>query len=123
MVLFQELKLFIAETIGLEKDALHVYVALLVFMFACWVFRWRASSVKPWLIVLLAALMGEYFDIRTNRDAGREFDFDIHWRDLWNTMLAPTLLVIAARFTNIFERGDPSKPDEITSQEDDTAAS
>ena len=102
--MFQEMKTLIVDHVGLAKDALHVYVALIVFLVACRVFRWPASSWKPWLVVLAVALLGEVLDLRNSLAKGYTVRLDYHWTDIWNTMLVPTILVLVARFTNVFER-------------------
>ncbi|WP_298466812.1 hypothetical protein [uncultured Erythrobacter sp.] len=112
--MFQELKTLIVEHVGLAKDALHVYVALIVFLVVCRLVRWPASSWKPWLVVLAVAVLGEVLDLRHTLSMGYTVRLDYHWTDLWNTMLVPTVLVLVARYTNVFERrptaeaGDPS---------------
>lgn len=107
---FQELKIVIMETTGLAKDALHIYVSLIVFLLACYVFRWRAWSFKPLFIVLLAAITGEVLDVRDSLRLGYPIIFDNHWKDLWNTMLVPTIIVIAVRWTPVFEPKDELDP-------------
>ncbi|TRD12491.1 hypothetical protein FGU71_11870 [Erythrobacter insulae] len=102
--MFQQLKIFIVGNVGLARDALHIYVALIVFLAACWVFRWPASSWKPWLAVLVVAIFGEVSDFVTTLSSSRPILWDYHWTDMWNTMLAPTMIVLAARYTSIFDR-------------------
>ena len=102
--MFQELKTLIVDHVGLAKDALHVYVALIVFLAACRIFRWPVSSWKPWLVVLTVALLGEALDLRHSLIKGYTVRLDYHWTDLWNTMLVPTVLVLVARYTNVFEK-------------------
>lgn len=109
--MFQEVKTLIVDHVGLAKDALHVYVALIVFLLACRVCRWPASSVKPWLVVLVVALLGEALDLRHSMANGYTIRFDYHWTDLWNTMLVPTVLVLVARYTNVFERNPATSAD------------
>ncbi len=88
----------------LGRDALHIYAALAIFLAACWLFRWKATSIKPWLLVLLAQSINEIFDMRVSYE-----DDGVIWiwgniKDMINTMVAPTLLILAARYTSIFER-------------------
>lgn len=106
--LFQELKTLIVDHVGLAKDALHVYVALIVFLVACRIFRWPASSWKPWCVVLAVALLGEALDLRHTLARGYTVRLDYHWTDLWNTMLVPTVLVLVARYTSVFDRNPQS---------------
>lgn len=104
MKLFQEFKLLIVEHTDLAKDALHIYVALIVFLLACRVMRWPASSWKPWLVVLFAALMGEIWDIQDSLSKDYPIRLELNWKDVWNTMMVPTVLMLAARYTSIFDR-------------------
>ncbi|KWV93101.1 hypothetical protein [Erythrobacter sp. YT30] len=104
MSVFHQTKLLIMQTVGLEKDALHIYVALLVFMLACVLMRWRASSWKPWFVVLIAAIAGEVWDVHDSIRLGNAIVVENHWKDLWNTMLLPTVLFIAARYSQVFQR-------------------
>ncbi|WP_379550663.1 hypothetical protein ACRAQ7_12155 [Erythrobacter sp. W53] len=76
-------------------------------------FRWPASSWKPWCVVLAVAVTGEYLDWRHNLARELPVIMDYHWTDLWNTMLVPTILVIVARFTSIFEKPKPEPKPEV----------
>lgn len=105
----QHTKLFLIEYTHLAKDALHIYVALAILLGACLVFGWKVRQWRPWLLVLAAALAGEVWDWYENDALGRSADYDGHWKDLWNTMLVPTILLLAARYTPIFEK--PRAPD------------
>ena len=102
MSALQDVKLLIVEHVDLAKDALHVYVALVVFIGACWLFRWRPSSIKPWLVVLAVAVIGEIWDYRDTLAREDPVFFEFYIKDLWNTMLAPTILLVTARFTTVF---------------------
>ena len=104
---WQSNKAALADHAHLGRDALHIYAALLIFLGACWLFRWKASSIKPWLLVLLIQTINEAFDMRASFE-----DDGVIWiwgniKDMVNTMIAPTLLVLAARYTAIF-RKEPS---------------
>jgi len=116
--MFQQAKTMILEHVGLAKDALHVYVALIVFLAVCRLFRWPVSSWKPWLAVLAVTVFGEALDLRHSLAKGYPIELGYHWTDLWNTMLVPTVLMLAARYTSIFKQQDeaeqapkPSKTD------------
>ena len=100
----QQTKLFLVEHLALAKDALHIYVALAVFLGACLVFRWKAAQWKPWLAVLAAALLGEAWDLRDSLVYDTPIALANNWKDVWNTMLVPTVLMLAARYTRVFGR-------------------
>lgn len=99
---FQQVKLWLVETLGLAKDALHIYVALLVFFGACLLFRWKAWQWKPWLCVLAAACAGEAWDLRDSFVRSEPLQYGASVTDLWNTMLVPTLLMLLARYSAVF---------------------
>lgn len=98
----QQTKLFIVEHLSLTKDALHIYVALIVFFGSCLLFKWKAAQWKPWLLVLAAALLGEAWDLRDSLVYDTPIRLAGNWKDIWNTMLVPTMLMLAARHTRVF---------------------
>jgi hypothetical protein len=106
---FQLAKMWLLDTLQLGKDALHIYVALIVFFGACLLFRWKASQWKPWLCVLAVALAGEALDLTDNVDPGQLIDLVASLKDLVNTLLAPTVLVMLARHTTTFEAPPPGE--------------
>lgn len=114
MSTFQQMKIFLVHSSDLAKDALHIYVALALFLGSCLLFGWKGRQWKPWLVVLLAALAGEAWDIRDTLANGSTVRIGANWKDIWNTMLAPTVLMLAARYTDVFkpvESGDePQAP-------------
>jgi hypothetical protein len=82
---------------GLHRDALHIYAALLIQLSSALLLRRTLASPWPWLAVLACALANEWLDVRRDeRIEDWEKAAAIH--DLWNTMLAPTLLMLAVRF-------------------------
>lgn len=101
---FQQSKFYLVEHLHLARDALHIYVALIVLFGSCILFGWKVHQWKPWLLVLLAAVVGEVLDIREmpgpfESAIGRE-----NVKDILNTMAVPTILLIAARYTKLFTR-------------------
>jgi hypothetical protein len=99
----QSAKLAIISVVGLSKDALHVYVGLAVFFAAVLVLRRPLRSAWPWAAVLAVACLGELLDAI---DDTRSFGY---WRvgasmhDILNTLFWPTVLLLLARFTRIFD--------------------
>lgn len=89
---------------GLAKDALHIHVALLLFFGAALVFRWKLTSWKPWLVVAVAALAGEAWDLRDSLVFGTPVRPGANLHDLWNTMLWPSAILLMARATRVFRR-------------------
>ncbi|RYG22378.1 MAG: hypothetical protein EON93_25230, partial [Burkholderiales bacterium] len=59
----QASKLWLIEHVHLAKDALHIYVALLLLFGVALAFKWSLRNWKPWAVVLAAALIGEAWDL------------------------------------------------------------
>jgi hypothetical protein len=104
MTAFQDSKLWLASHLHLAKDALHIYVALILFFGSMLIWRWRPGQWKPWLLVLAAALAGEAWDIFDTITYERKVYWAANWKDVWNTMFWPTAILLLARFTPIFRR-------------------
>lgn len=100
---FAELKIWIAEYSGLEKDALHIHFALLLYLLAMFAFRQTRRSRFPWLFVLAIELGNEAYDLWHQEANGEPGRWDESLKDLWNTMLWPTVLLFIGRYTSIFE--------------------
>jgi hypothetical protein len=101
---YAQLKDLITAYSGLEKDAIHIHVALLLYILALWMFRQSRRSRLPWLFVLLIELGNETYDLVTNWTGGPEWAMSEAGKDLWNTMLWPTVLLFVGRYTNWFSR-------------------
>jgi len=98
---------------NLSQDALHIYAALLIFIAACLVFRWKPRDWKPWLLVFAVQCLNEYFDMRNSiADDGVIYVWG-NLKDMLNTMIAPTLLMLAARYSQMF--GSEASAEEETS--------
>lgn len=90
----QTFKQFMIDATSLGKDALHVYAGLLLFIGVRLVWRRRGGWVLGWLAALGAALVVEWLDIRTELvEANLRPDAE-HWKDIWNTMFWPSVLLI-----------------------------
>lgn len=105
MSALQQAKTVLVENLHLAKDALHIYVALIVFFGTCLLFGWKARDWKPLVAVLLVALVGEAWDFRDRMVQDIPPAYPGHLKDLWNTMLAPAMLFAMARFTSVFAGG------------------
>jgi hypothetical protein len=102
--LLQKAKLYLVTHLHLAKDALHIYVALALLFGSAALLRWPLRSGRPWLLVLLAALLGEAWDLRDSIAYGTRVDLAANWKDLWNTMFWPTVITALARWTNLLKR-------------------
>lgn len=93
-----DMKVWLAEWTGLHMDALHVHAGMIGLLLAALVLRRSLASPWPWLMLLAAELANEYYDLAKETWPDRAYQYDESFRDLWNTMLIPTLLLVAARF-------------------------
>lgn len=106
------MKFWLESVTGLDRDALHIYCALAIQLGFALLFRRRLGSVWPWLAVLAAATVNEYLDFQYVGDseaailAFKEESF----RDMWNTMLLPTVFLFIARFWPRWMTGKPKVP-------------
>lgn len=109
MEFFYQLKIWAIDLTQLDRDSLHVHVSVAAYLIACLILRQKTSSVWPWLAVLFLALLGEYLDgqrlialgVANYPNQGSVWEY--HGSDMINTMIAPTMLLFAARFTQMFE--------------------
>ena len=98
----QSAKLAIMSTMGLSKDALHIYVGLAVFLIAAAVLRKSLRSIAPWFAVVAIAVAGELFDMR---DDIYSFGYWRWWaslHDVLNTLFWPSVLLLHARLGAFF---------------------
>jgi hypothetical protein len=109
----QSAKLWLVDHVHLAKDALHIYVALLLFLGSALLFKWPIRSWKPWAVVLAAALIGEAWDLRDSLAYATPIDLSANFKDIWNTLFWPTALLILARTTQVFVRGAAIDPGEM----------
>ena len=101
---FQTAKLVVADTIGLSKDALHVYVGLGAFLLTALILRVPLRDWRPLTVAFLVALSGEIWDLIEWANRGNALQWDSSWHDLWNTMFWPTMLFVLARWTQLLRR-------------------
>ena len=104
MSAFQDAKLWLVHTLGLSKDALHIYVGLIVFLFVAVVFRLKLSDWRPLAAVLLVAIAGEAWDIYDTERIGAPQVWAGNGHDIWNTLFWPAVLFLLARHTNVLDR-------------------
>lgn len=102
--LLQAAKLWLVDSTGLAKDALHVHIALVLFLGSALLLRWPLASWKPWLLVLAVAVAGEAWDIRDSLASGRPILPAANWQDVWNAMLWPSAILLLARTTKLFQQ-------------------
>lgn len=85
---------------GLHMDALHVHVGVLAQLLVALILRRSVASLWPWLLLLVAAGANEWFDLTYEiwPPAERERQYGESIRDIWNTMLIPTMLLLLSRW-------------------------
>jgi len=122
-----EIKILLEDTTGLDRDALHIYGALAIQFGLALFFRKSLASPWPWLAALIAISANEYFDYQAAGETAASIA--IHeaegYKDMWNTMLLPTALMVIANFWPSWLIGKPKRietaPVESGMLEDDRA--
>src|SRR5215213_6123721 len=105
---WHEIKQATEQMSGLDMDSLHVHVGVMAQLAAALVLSRPVRSVIPWLLVLAAALANEVYDYRYEIWEDRSVQLDGGIRDIWNTMLLPTILLAVARFYPRLFTGPPA---------------
>lgn len=105
---FQDIKTHIVSFTGLERDALHIYVGIGVFLITSLLFK---NHRYRWFIalftVIAAASMGEVLDRHD------QLIIDKHWywqgsvHDIVNTCFFPTLFTLILTFTHFLSGTSP----------------
>ena len=101
---YQHSKIWLMQLLGLPKDALHIYIGMIVFLLCAALFRWPLASWKPLAAVVVAALAGEAWDVLDTWSIGAEPLWARNWHDVWNTCFWPAVLFLLARYTRIVVR-------------------
>jgi hypothetical protein len=94
--MLNNIKTELTELLLLSRDALHIHVGLGIYVLAMLIFRRGPTSPVPWLLVLAFELANEAIDAVH----GQHLDLDITGatRDIGNTMLWPTVVLLMARW-------------------------
>ena len=95
-------KHFVERYSGLDRDALHVHVSLMLYIASMVLLRKSVRSVSPLLVVLAVEIANEAFDLRRHWHQGPSGAVAESSKDLWNTMLWPTMLILSGRYTTWF---------------------
>ncbi len=94
---FKHAKQVVIEGTGLNQDALHVYVGLLLLLGVGWALRRPLGAGLPLFVVLAVALAGESYDLRFDLYTLGHWQWSDSLHDVLNTMFWPTTLVVLAR--------------------------
>lgn len=107
---FAQLKAMITEYTGLEKDALHIHVALGLYLVAMFALRQTRRSRFPWLFVLAVELGNQAYDLWHQEAHGQPARWDESLKDLWSTTLWPTVLLLIGRHVESSSAGASGRP-------------
>ena len=97
----QALKLHLVYSTGLSKDALHIYVGLIVFFLSAILFRKPLRAALPLTMVSVAALAGEAVDAWDDIASAGHWQVGASVHDMLNTMFWPVILCLLAKFTKV----------------------
>ncbi len=98
---FQSFKHDVVQFAALSKDALHVYVGLVVFLVVVAFARKGLKSGWALLAVVGVAVVGELLDLRDEMRSRDHMNWAASLHDLLNTCFWPLLLWLLARYTRI----------------------
>jgi hypothetical protein len=95
---WHHIKDWIEHAVGLNMDALHVYAGVSIQLGAAIVLRKSLKSPWPWLVVFGVEFANEVYDYTYEVWPDRDIQFAEGLRDMWNTMVLPTLFLLLARY-------------------------
>ena len=96
--LFEARKLSVVEATGLDKDALHIYFGMTLFLVVRLAWRGRGGWIAAWIAVLAMACGGELLDLIAEYTNAQIQPDAAHWHDIWNTIFWPTMLMLVGRW-------------------------
>ena len=99
---FQAIKHDLQSTVGLSKDALHIYVGLGVFLITAAIARLGLRSIAPLIAALVVAILGEALDARDNFRTLGQWRVGASIHDVLNTLFWPLALWLLARYSRVF---------------------
>jgi hypothetical protein len=105
----QELKMVLVQTLHLAKDGFHIYIGFAVFMLAVTLGRDSARSYKALIPSLVVSLLLEALDLNDDFNSGGALHWATSLKDVVNTNIIPTALVLAARF-GVFDAASRRMP-------------
>ena len=108
---WNQIKLWLSAISGLDMDALHVHAGILFQIGAALLLRKRLSSPWPWLLLLAVLIANETYDYNYEVWPQRAMQRAEAWKDIWNTLLLPTVVLLLARYLpSLFVKPLPSDP-------------
>lgn len=103
---------------GLDQDALHIHASIILYLVVLLVLRRSWRSPVPWLIVFALEAANELLDLQGQYGVGATSTwrqaFEGGWpeglKDVLNTMVWPTVLLVVGRYTRLFGPGEKRVP-------------
>ena len=93
----QSLKFSLVQLSGLSKDALHIYVGLIVFFLVTFAVRKRRWSYLPLMTVMAVAVLGELVDMRDDINSLGAWRWRASIHDVLNTAFWPFVITVLVR--------------------------
>lgn len=90
-------KEFLAHTLDVSSDALHVLASVLILLAASVLLKKAISNWAPWLAVFLLTCVNEAIDLVVDPWPNWTMQYGESTKDLVLTMALPTLLMVATR--------------------------
>ena len=106
-----DIKQWLEASSDLHMDALHIHAGIACQLAAALILRQPLGSVRPWMVVAVAVVINEIYDIRYEVWPNRDDQLGEGVKDVWNTLLLPTLLMLLARFAPQFVTGSRARHD------------
>src|SRR5262245_42907821 len=101
---FQDWKQWLADNLDMSKDAMHIFVGLIIFLLVALLFRLSLRDWRPLAAVLFASIIGEIWDQLDLWRIGRALRFDLSVHDIVITTAWPFILFVLARKTRLLRR-------------------
>lgn len=102
---WHDMKVFVEHATRIEHGTLHVIVGIFAWLLVAGLSRRSICSWIPWSVLLALILWNETVDLIVERWPERAMQFGEGTRDLFLTMLVPTVLMFAARLLpHLFRR-------------------
>ncbi|MFW2177951.1 MULTISPECIES: hypothetical protein [unclassified Moraxella] len=112
---FQAIKGQLVAFTGLEKDALHIYVGMSIFLLTLWVLKRCQRQTGQlrflWVAVLMVvgfAILGEVLDYQEVMQGGGKWHADWAIHDIINTSALPILMFLLIKFSNLLNNKQPN---------------
>lgn len=94
-----DVKRDLVELTALDRDALHIYAAILILFATVWLCRLNLSDWRGLIPLVVLELLNEFADLRYEiwppADRGMQWWASAH--DIVNTFAVPVLLILVAR--------------------------